>query len=395
MWYLLAIGQTGLVALLQYPLRSAAVIVCVVALLLPYLAGMGLAKGLEQQAQQSIDHGADLYLSGEHLGRAVPVPVALANDVQKLEGITRVIPRIVARVVLGKNREEAVLVGVRPNHFPVDVSCVEGELPQTSNLNELVIGTDLARRLSLRVGDLVPPFYHSAAGDRLSKVVGIFKPEAPIWQANLILTRFETASAICNQQGLATELLVYCRPGYESSVKAALLRSLSAPDATARFTPRITTRADLQDLLPKGLLHREGIFNLHFLVAFAVGILAILVTSGFGTSERRREIGILKATGWQTDEILLRSLFESLLLGLTGASLALILAWVWLGLFNGYWLASIFLAGADVLPGFRVPFRLTPVPALLGLLVSLVLVLTGTLYSTWRAAIVPPREALR
>jgi ABC-type lipoprotein release transport system permease subunit len=284
-----------------------------------------------------------------------------------------------------------------PEHFPPSVTCIEGELPHASSLNELVVGTELAGRLELHVGAVIPPFYHSDRGDRLSKVVGIFQSDVSIWQSNLILTLFETAAEIGNQRGLATELLVYCRPGYQSNVRAAILRGLprSGQEPEGKMALKVTAREDLEALLPKGLLHREGIFNLHFLVAFAVGILTILVTSGFGTSERRREIGILKATGWQTDEILLRSLVESVLLSLAAASLAIILAFCWLRLLNGYWVASVFLAGVDVRPGFQVPFRLTPVPSLFSFLISLVIVMSGTLYSTWRAAIVPPREAMR
>jgi ABC-type antimicrobial peptide transport system permease subunit len=42
-----------------------------------------------------------------------------------------------------------------------------------------------------------------------------------------------------------------------------------------------------------------------------------------------------------------------------------------------------------------VPFRLTPVPALLAFVVAFVIVLSGTLYSSWRAATAAPREAIR
>ena len=132
-----------------------------------------------------------------------------------------------------------------------------------------------------------------------------------------------------------------------------------------------------------------------FVLAFAGGIPILLVTSGFGLSERRREIGILKAIGWQTDEILLRSLVESLLLSLAGASISILLAFIWLKLFNGYWIASIFLTGVDAAPSFRVPSQMTPVPALLAFLFSFVLVMSGTLYSTWRAATAEPMEAMR
>jgi ABC-type antimicrobial peptide transport system permease subunit len=121
----------------------------------------------------------------------------------------------------------------------------------------------------------------------------------------------------------------------------------------------------------------------------------VLVTSGVGLAERRREIGILKATGWQTDELLLRGLGESFLLSLAGASLALLLAGVWLKIFNGYGIAGLFLAGADLAPAFAVPSRFAPVPALLAFVLSFAVVMSGTLYSTWRSATATPLEAMR
>jgi ABC-type lipoprotein release transport system permease subunit len=388
----LAVAQTGVVSVVQYPLRSAATVGCVLAVLFPYVAGLGLSHGIRLQAQESVRLGADLYVTGQQFGREVPVPVRVADELRQIDGVTAVVPRIVARVVLGKEREEAVLVGLPPSHFPPDVTCVEGELPRTGSLNELVLGTELARRLGLHVDSLIPPFYHSRRGDRLSKVVGLFASDAAPWQANLIFTTFDTAATICDQEGLATDILVSCRPGYHDAVRAAMQRT-PRPDGLPAL--RVATREDVEALLPRGVLHREGIFNLHYVLAFSAGILTILVTSGFGTSERRREVGILKATGWQTDEILLRGLVESFLLSLVGAALAVILAFAWLWLLNGYWIASVFLAGVDTRPGFRVPFRLAPVPMLLAFLIAAVVVLSGTLYSTWRAAVVPPREAMR
>jgi ABC-type lipoprotein release transport system permease subunit len=72
-----------------------------------------------------------------------------------------------------------------------------------------------------------------------------------------------------------------------------------------------------------------------------------------------------------------------------------LLAWVWLRVFNGYGVAGLFLAGVDAVPDGPIPFRLAPVPVLLAFVLSLVVVLTGTLYSSWRAATTAPREAMR
>ena len=388
---LIAISQTGLAALALHPLRSAVTMAAVTVLLLPFLAGLAISQGIEAEAEASIRFGADLYVGGEEFGRAAPIPLAAVDAVRQLEGVTKVVPRIVGSIALGRESEPAVVVGLPVADFPEDVRCIVGRLPRPGRPNELVIGTELARRLNLDVGSRIPPFYHNDRGESVSVVVGVFEADAPLWQARLILTPFETAAALFNESERATDLLVSCRPGYAEQVRNSIVRSLN-PGSTK---PRVTSREDLEALLPRDILHREGIFNLHFVLIFVVGILVVLVTSGVGLAERRREIGILKATGWQTDEVLLRGLVESLLLSLAGASLALVLAGLWLKVFNGYWIAGLFLAGADVSPAFDVPCRLAPVPALLAFVLSFAIVMTGTLYSTWRAATATPLEAMR
>jgi ABC-type lipoprotein release transport system permease subunit len=401
MHYLLEIARTGLAAVLLHPLRSVVSVVALVAVLLPYLVGLGLAGGLEAEAEAAARFGADLYVTGSRFGRPVPIPLEAIPRIRRLDGVTEVVPRIVGEVVLGKDQVHAVLVGVPPQQFSAWSASVEGDLPRPDHPHELVIGTALARQLRLRVGSVLPPFYHNDRGERTSRVVGVFKPDAPLWQARLILTSFETAEAVFDQDGLATDLLVWCRPGYQAAVSHTILQSLplTSSEVPGRgpggLRPAVTTREELLVLLPHGVLHRQGVFTLHFVLMFVVGILVLLVTSGLGLAERRREIGILKATGWQTDEVLLRGLVESFALALAGACLALLLAWVWLRIFNGYWIAGFFLTGVDAAPDFPVPFRLAPIPTLLAFVLSFVIVLSGTLYSAWRAATAPPREAMR
>lgn len=398
MRYLLDIAGTGLAAVWLHPLRSAVSVLAVMAVLVPYLAGLGLSQGLQVEAEASARFGADLYVTGRRFGRPVPLPLGALPQIRRIEGVIEVVPRIVGEVALGREQVRAVLVGLPLERCAAWGDCIEGELPQTRSLNELVIGTSLARKLNLKIGDTLPPFYRNdREGSHLSRVVGIFKADAPLWQANLILTTFETAAHIFDQRDCATDVLVWCRPDSEASIGRAIEQDLSFadPDGNGAIHAAVTARQDLLALLPRGLLHREGVFNLHFLLAFVIGILVLLATSDIGRGERRREIGILKATGWQTDEILLRGLVESGALSLAGACVSLLLAWVWLRLGNGYGIAALFLSGAEMAPSFRVPFRMTPVPVVLAFVLAFAVVLIGTLYSCWRAAVTPPFEAMR
>src|SRR5262245_38573250 len=119
----LEIARTGVVAMLLHPLRSVVTTACLVAILVPYITGLGLSRGIQQQAEDSLRFGADLYVTGEQLGRNVPIPIAIAEQIRRIDGVTEVVPRIVGQTVLGKDRLRAVVVGVPPDRFLSSTEC--------------------------------------------------------------------------------------------------------------------------------------------------------------------------------------------------------------------------------------------------------------------------------
>jgi ABC-type lipoprotein release transport system permease subunit len=68
---------------------------------------------------------------------------------------------------------------------------------------------------------------------------------------------------------------------------------------------------------------------------------------------------------------------------------------MWIHLLNGAGLANFFIASLEVMAPFTVPSRLLPVPVLLGAILALTLTMVGSIYSTWRASVVPPSEAMK
>lgn len=394
---LLAIARTGLVDVLLHPLRSGATLLCLVSLLLPFLAGVGVSRGLLEDARESIRSGADLHVSGTRFGRPAPVPLEALETVRAIPGVRDVRPRIVGEIALGRDRIPAVLVGLGAGRLPLDTGALEGRPFRGDGSLELVVGAELARRLHLEVGSRLPPFYRNAAGERVATVVGVFRRDVPAWAANLVFCSLGSAAEIFDQEGLCTELLVTCEPGYLHAVEVAILRlpGLAARDAHGPVLPQVLSRDALEAALPQALRHLDGIFYLHFVIAFAVGIPLLMVVSGVGLAERRREAALLKALGWATDAVLVKGLVESLALSVLGASLAYLGAALWLDAFGGRGIAGIFLPGAEAAPTFPLPFRLGGVPALLSFVVSFAVVGTGTLWSNWRAARAEPAMAMR
>jgi len=397
MWTFLEIIGTGVAAVKLHPLRSAVTVFCLCAVLVPYAAATALSNGIQWEAQISIDAGADLYVSGLQFGRQVPLPLSASTSIEAIDGVVSVVPRIVGEVLLGKDHIPAVLVGLPAAELPASLAIIEGRLPEPAAVHELVIGTELAHRLQLQVGSYIPPFYNSRAGDRVSKVVGIFRGHAPFWQSNLIFTTLQAAGAIFNQPQLATEFLVRCRPQYAARLQEHILRNVH-PRSESAVEPlrlRVITREDMRSFLPRGLMRREGIFQLHYLLLIVASMLVVLVTSGFGLAERSREIGILKATGWQTDEVLLRSFAESLAIAMSGALTSLLLAFIWLRFLNGVGIASLFISGVAIWPTATIPYVLLARPAVITCVLAVTITMTGSLYSTWRTAVSSPSSVMR
>ena len=156
-----------------------------------------------------------------------------------------------------------------------------------------------------------------------------------------------------------------------------------------------TKTGEVASYVDKGFRQQQGVFTVLFLVAFAVGIPALLIASGVGLADRNREIGICKAVGWQTSDILVMATFEQSLLSTIAASLAMLLSFVWIRVFNGVLVARFFISELGTVSPFQVPARFTPALFGLSLLLCLSITLVGGLYASWRLATRLPADSIR
>lgn len=380
-------------------LSSGIIAVTLAAVLLPYLAALAISTGIRDSARDALDGGADLIVTGRRFGKPCPLPLELAQQLGKLTNVRAVIPRIVGEIQLGRERQSAVLVGL-PAEFVPNVRAavgadMNGRWPSPAARHEMAVSAALAQRLRLRVGSLIPPFYRNDRGERVSEVVAVFHADGSLGRANLIITTFDDAAAIFEQPGQASDFLLLCDPAATPELRRAIGRlRLRAADGGA-IALDSDTPAEWQTMIDLGVRERTGIISLHWTLILAAAVLVVLVSAGAGAREQRRALGILKATGWQTDEILLLRFAQSLSQALAGWLTALAAAWLWLRLGNGVWIAGWFLTDVDFYPAFTVPFRLAPLPAGIALLLAFVIVLSGSWMSAWRAAVTPPREAMR
>lgn len=140
--------------------------------------------------------------------------------------------------------------------------------------------------------------------------------------------------------------------------------------------------------------------------ALGIGAAIMVVVMALVTAARTREIGLLKAFGFGNARVLSQLVVEGLFLSLFGLPIGL-LATVWLGPTVAQWVAGSASSGsggggrffsgggfASRLVG-NVSFSITPEVLVLGIVVTFLFGLLGSLYPILRALRLKPAEALR
>lgn len=375
--------------IIRNKVRSIVLILCLIAVLFPFVTALSISEGIKFQSLISVEEGADIYVTSDYFGSNAPISLDYLEGFRTMDGVTRAYPRIVGRTYF-VNRL-ATIVGILPENIPKSIRLAQGTMFREKG--EVLVGEGLAKEFLLQPG---VRFSLSVNPSKLFRVAGFFDAEASIWSANLILMAFDDAAEFFQMKGKATDILIYTRPGYATKLAEKIQETTGASNLDRSEPPlRVQDKTLVKRYFQRGFNYKAGVFTALYTVAFALAIPALLIISGFGQTERRKEIGIIKATGWQTQEVMEMVALENLIISLTSAPLAVLLAMVWLKWFNGAFIAQFFIAEIGLMAPFSVPSRFLPLPCFLAFLFAIILTMVGSLYSTWKTSAIPPVEAMR
>lgn len=259
---------------------------------------------------------------------------------------------------------------------------------RTLGQNEIVIGAGIARTRGIGRGDYLA--LRSADGRPFSlKVVDVLDHKSELVSADLILvSETEYRDFFGISPGFYTDLVLQVRNQREVRTIAEKI-VLKFPDA------RPILREEILRTYDSIFNWREGIV----FVLLTGAILAFVIfawdkASGL-SAEERREIGILKAIGWETSDVIRMKFWEGALISLFAFLSGYVLAYA--HVFGGS--AVLF---EPVLKGWAVLYpQFHPVPHVDGLQIATLFFFTvfpytvATIVPIWRASIADPDAVMR
>ena len=261
-----------------------------------------------------------------------------------------------------------IMFGYSPNEYAIqEYNIVEGG-PLTNN-RQILLGRLMANGLNKSVGDIV-----EIGGSRF-RVVGIFESGSTWEEMGGVISLREAQSFMGRPRKVTMYMVKVDNPNQAPEIKDRI--NTEMPDAHASLSGEFVEQMpDMQAM--------DGMMAAISFLAVAVGGIGVLNTMLMSVLERTREIGVLRALGWRRRRVLGMIINESLLLGLLGGLVGILVAYGLTFLLN-----QIPMIGSILTPKWELVIFLRAVA------VALLLGLLGGLYPAYRATRLQPVEALR
>ena len=377
--------------IIRYGHRTGVLVLCLAVILTPLITGLAIAEAIKAQALRSVEVGPDLLLSMDYGGRSGPISMDMVERVKKMDYVKKVVPRIVGRMYYGSKL--LIAIGLPEEEIPPFATrIIEGRGFKPGERKVILAGkgyVDYARSLgeNVKPGDTVTltDIKGEFWGYTLAGIIS--SDDVTLWNYDVIVMPLEDAQEYFGLKGKATEIMIDILPGYDVSVLGEL-------KAIGDFF-RLQSKSLIEKYILSGHAERQTIFSLVYVIILVVAIPLISMLSVYGLTERRREVGILKASGWQTSDIIELSFFESVILSVLGVAVAFIISIVWVKVFNGYVISRLFISHEMFYAPFPVPAVFSFYLVVIALFLSMTIILAGTITSTWRTAVTPPADAMR
>jgi ABC-type lipoprotein release transport system permease subunit len=347
----------------------------VVYTLVVFLLGSALffTQAIKQEASLILKETPEMVVQRLLQGRYHPIPLTYLEKIKKIRGVTSASARFWGYIydsALGANYTLMV---------PRKISIAS---------QKITIGNGISKIRKIYRGDMMT--FRTYKGDkRAFEVQEVISPESELVSADLILVSegdFKTLFGLSKEE--ATDVVITVRNPKELITIAGKITEM-LPD----------TRPIIRDEIIRTY---DSVFNWRggfIVVILSMALLAFMIlawekASGL-SAEERREIGILKAIGWETTDVIALKGYEGLVVSFFSFSLGILLAYA--HVFRGSsFLFTPALKGWSVLyPDFRLAPFIDPYQIAVLFFLTVVPYTVATIVPSWRAAVVDPDSVMR
>jgi ABC-type lipoprotein release transport system permease subunit len=330
-------------------------------------------QALKKEAALILKGTPEILVQRMIAGRHDLMPLAYADKIRQIRGVTSLTPRL-----WGYHYDPTV----KANYTLM----VSDRQPLAAG--EILIGPGISRSRQVFPGDLLS-FRNYRGEPAIFQVKGLLAAESELVNSDLVLISepdFRSFSGLTAP--FVTDFALRVRNPRELNTIAFKITEL-LPD----------TRPIIRDEI---LRTYDSVFDWRggmMVVIFSASALAFIIlawekASGLSAGERR-EIGILKAIGWETSDVLLMKFWEGTVLALSSFFLGFILAYAHVFFTSAILFEQALKGWAILYPDFRLTPFIDPYQVVTLFFLTVIPYLAATIIPSWRAATIDPDTVMR
>jgi ABC-type lipoprotein release transport system permease subunit len=334
---------------------------------------MFFTNALKREAGQVLKDSPEIIVQKNLTGRYSPIPGAYAEKIGNIRGVIGVKQRLWGYYY--DPEVKANYTFVVPENFPHEQGAI-------------VIGAGISSTRHAYVGDTLSFTGHDGAV-RNYTITGVLSDDSQLVSADLIQISAEDYRDLSGlPKDHAADLLLTVRNKKEIPTVAEKVRKL-LPD----------TRPIIRDEI---LRTYDAVFNWRsgiMLVILCTALLSFVIfawdrAAGLSADEKR-EIGILKAVGWETSDVLVMKFWEGTVVSLTAFLSGVLLAYAHVFFTSSALFLPVLKGWSTLYPEFRLVPYINVNHLITLFFLSVVPYTITTIIPAWRAATIDPDSVMR
>ena len=381
----------GIASLLRRKLKNMGIFVVFSAVIFLLASFQLMTSALTRTADEILTSVPDITIQQMEAGRQVPMDADLVNRLGTFFGIRKKINRIWGYYFDESNGANYTVMGLDLGAIAPDselgLALSEGRFPRSGERGKVVLGPAVQANLELgsrRSFSLFRPDLSMVSFER----VGTFDVGTALVSDDLILMSMADARDLFGMaQGKVTDLMIRVGNAAEIDTIASRL-SETLPGV------RVLTRKQIRKTYNVVFDWRSGFGSVCLLTSLAAFVILAWDKASGLSQEEKREVGILKMLGWQTNDIMAIRFWESCVVSLIAFLVGYSLAWVHVAWYGGWLFRPVLLGWSVLKPSFSLLPVFSGTDLLLIFSFSVIPYLGATVVPAWRSAIVRPDSVI-
>ena len=352
-----------------------------------------ISNSIKYELNTTVDKLPQITIQNIKGGKIVDIDSYIADEISMISGVKDIQSRVWGYYYFANAGVNFSIVGIDPFESQYTNSLKE-LVKDENNINTLesdkmLVGEGVEKILDENFYNGYFNFILNDGSLKKIKIAGTFKSDIELQSNDMIIVSKGTAYEILGMEdGYATDIVVSVANPSEIATVVQKIQTLYP-----NF--RILTNEDYKISYENIFDYKSGLFLALFVVSLFTFFIIVYDKANGLTSMEKKEIGILKALGWTTDDILKEKFYESFILSISSYLLGVSLALFYVYILNAPVLRYIFEGYSQLKTTFELPFVVDIQTLTLVFFITIPVYVAATIIPSWRVATLDADEVIR